>query len=151
MSSEKWVTSPKTFCWPVSELNFACIDSLNFDKSWHISSFAITTQVIILSGSHWKTKYSTTLILVKGLVKGKRLLAGESSKAFTFARKCHRNQIKILGIARTVQTVNCLNLREQQVPQEKTHRKRVIYAFVNVFTHKKKYRSLYFCQSSAYK
>jgi len=34
---------------------------------------------MILSNSHWQMKYSTTLILVKG----KRLSAGESSKAFT--------------------------------------------------------------------
>ena len=60
-------------------------------------------QVIILSGSHWKIKFSTTLTLVKGLVKGKRLSAGESSKGFTFARKCHRNEIEISRIARDVQ------------------------------------------------
>ena len=50
-------------------LNFAFIEHLNFDESHRISSFVITTQVIILSGSHWKMKYSTTLILVNGLVK----------------------------------------------------------------------------------
>ena len=85
------VTSPKTFCWPVSVLHFACLERLNFDESRRISSFVIMTQVIILSGSHWEMKFSTTLILVKG----KRLSAGESSKAFTFARKSHRNEIEI--------------------------------------------------------
>ena len=68
-------------------------------------------QVIILSGSHWKIKYSTTLTLVKGLVKTlvkglvkeKRLSAGDSSKGFTFARKCQRNEIEISRIARDVQ------------------------------------------------
>ena len=86
-------------------LHFACLERLNFDESSHISPFVITTRVIKLSGSHWIMKFSTTLIIVKG----KQLSAGESSKAFTFARKCHRNQIKISRIARTVQT---LNLRE---------------------------------------
>ena len=47
-------------------------------------------------------KYSTTLILVKG----KRLSAGESSKAFTFARKYPRNEIEISRIACDVQRPN---------------------------------------------
>ena len=76
------VTSPKTFCWLVSVLNFACTERLNFGESRCISSFVMATEIIILSGSHWKMKDLTTLILVKG----KQLSAGESSKAFTFAR-----------------------------------------------------------------
>ena len=93
INCEFWrtVTSPKTFCWPVFVLNFACIERLNFDESRRICLFVMTSQIIILSGSHWKMKDSPTLILVKG----KRLSAGESSKAFTFARKSHRNEIEI--------------------------------------------------------
>ena len=97
MSSEKRLHLPKRFA------ELCLYRTLNFDESRRISSFAITMQVIILSGSHWKIKYSTTLTLVKGLVKGKRLSAGESSKGFTFARKCHRNEIEISRIAGDVQ------------------------------------------------
>ena len=96
MSSEKQLHLPKRFA------ELCLYRTLNFDESRRIS-FAITMQVIILSGSHWKIKYSTTLTLVKGSVKGKRLSAGESSKGFTFARKCHRNEIEISRIARDVQ------------------------------------------------
>ena len=72
-------------------LNFACIERLNFGESRQICLFVMTSQIIILSGSHWKMKASPTLILVKG----KGLSAGESSKAFTIARKSHRNEIEI--------------------------------------------------------
>jgi len=47
-------------------------------------------KIIILSGSHWKMEHAPTLILVKG----KWLLACESSKAFTFARKSLCNKIE---------------------------------------------------------
>ena len=84
-------------------LNFACIERLNFDEPRCICLFVTTTQIIIPSGSHRKMKDSPTLILVKG----KRLSAGESSIAFNFARKSHRNEIKVIMayIARDVQTV----------------------------------------------
>ena len=62
MSSEKRLHLPKRFA------ELCLYKTLNFDESRRISSFAITMQVIILSGSHWKIKYSTTLTLVKGLV-----------------------------------------------------------------------------------
>ena len=79
-------------------LNFSCIESLNFDESRHICLFVMTTQIIILSGSHWKMKDSPTLILVKG----KWLSAGEISNTFTFARRSHPN---MAYVSRDVQTV----------------------------------------------
>ena len=55
------VTSPKTFCWPVSVLNFACKEILNFKESCCISLFAMTTQIILLSGSDWKNVLSSQI------------------------------------------------------------------------------------------
>ena len=80
-------------------LNFACIELLNLDESCSIYLFVITMKIMILPNSHKWNNYSTTLILVKG----KWLSAGESSKAFTFARKSHRNEIEISRIACDVQ------------------------------------------------
>ena len=84
------VTSSKTFCWPVSVLNFACIEHFNFDKSRRICLFVMTMQIIILFSSHSKMKDSPTPILVKG----KQLSAGENSNPFTIARRSHRNKSK---------------------------------------------------------
>ena len=63
----------------------------------------MTMEIIIFSGSHWKMKDSTTLILVKG----KQLSAGESSKAFTFATNLIQMKSKCIAFTGSSQCLNC--------------------------------------------